>query len=504
MAEIKDLLNPLYSYGLISGQASDSIRKYLEGNSAKGTSKPFTRGKTTNAYGDALTNKGRLDLNRINQEAYNKQRIGPANEGTSFRNSNMFIPSNTTVNQNSLLSSENTNSPFIQDIATAIGRGAELSNTGANLINKNYVDPALSYLTGGEYRYQDLDTTYDKQGAESVAVSKAGIKGITGEGGYYDDAYNWFQNLGKDFVKTRDDDGNRPPDAISGEPVTEGENKDLLFYMNKIQEKFDKDVSTNVINKDVDQVEISKTLKLASTETNSTGEISNASSILTDAVTTKDKTKTDKITGALNGFMDKLDSPGFQTALAMHMEAKNGGDITSVLFEGMKVKKKAKEDAMTAHKNNLIVKKAEFEIIDLINKAGKPEPASKNLTALATSFLTSGKYDLRSSDQATAVFTLTDYAKKLQTVNNRLTESEAFMEAVRIADKAGALTEDAFFDNPFNGLGGEFDATVELPTPGGKSVNLSALQKQADAQGISIVDAAEQARIAGYVVDQSR
>ena len=54
MAEIKDLLNPLYSYGLISGQASDSIRKYLEGNSAKGTSKPFTRGKTTNAYGDAL------------------------------------------------------------------------------------------------------------------------------------------------------------------------------------------------------------------------------------------------------------------------------------------------------------------------------------------------------------------------------------------------------------------------------------------------------------------
>ena len=176
MAEIKDLLNPLYSYGLISGQASDSIRKYLEGNSAKGTSKPFTRGKTTNAYGDALTNKGRLDLNRINQEAYNKQRIGPANEGTSFRNSNMFIPSNTTVNQNSLLSSGNTNSPFIQDIATAIGRGAELSNTGANLINKNYVDPALSYLTGGEYRYQDLDTTYDKQGAESVAVSKAGIK----------------------------------------------------------------------------------------------------------------------------------------------------------------------------------------------------------------------------------------------------------------------------------------------------------------------------------------
>ena len=100
--------------------------------------------------------------------------------------------------------------------------------------------------------------------------------------------------------------------------------------------------------------------------------------------------------------------------------------------------------------------------------------------------------------------TLTDYAKKLQTVNNRLTESEAFMEAVRIADKAGALTEDAFFDNPFNGFGGEFDATVTLPTPGGKSVNLSALQAQANAQGISIIDAAEQARIAGYVIDQSK
>ena len=78
------------------------------------------------------------------------------------------------------------------------------------------------------------------------------------------------------------------------------------------------------------------------------------------------------------------------------------------------------------------------------------------------------------------------------------------MEAVRIADKAGALTQDAFFDNPFNGLGGEFDATVTLPTPSGNSVNLSALQAQANAQGISIIDAAEQARIAGYVIDQSK
>ena len=270
-----------------------------------------------------------------------------------------------------------------------------------------------------------------------------------------------------------------------------------------IRSKFEKDVDAGKLT-DASQSDVNTIINGTSKATNSTGEISTVSNLLTEAIGTKDDTKTDKLTGAINGFMDKLDTPGFQTALAMHMEAKNGGDVTSVLFEGMKVKKKAKLDAMTAHKNNLIVKKAEFEIIDLINKAGKPEPASKNLTALATSFLTSGKYDLRSADQATAIVTLTDYAKKLQTVNNRLTESEAFMEAVRIADKAGALTEDAFFDNPFNGLGGEFDATVELPTPGGKSVNLSALQAQADAQGISIIDAAEQARIAGYVIDQSR
>ena len=270
-----------------------------------------------------------------------------------------------------------------------------------------------------------------------------------------------------------------------------------------ITDRFNNDVDAGKLT-DASQSDVTSVISKTSQVTNSTGEITAASNLLTGAIGTKGDTKTDKLTGAINGFMDKLDTPGFQTALAMHMEAKNGGDVTSVLFEGMKVKKKAKLDAMTAHKNNLIVKKAEFEIIDLINKAGKPEPASKNLTALATSFLTSGKYDLRSADQGTAIMTLTDYAKKLQTVNNRLTESEAFMEAVRIADKAGALTEDAFLDNPFNGFGGEFDATVTLPTPGGNSVNLSALQAQANAQGISIIDAAEQARIAGYVIDQSK
>ena len=270
-----------------------------------------------------------------------------------------------------------------------------------------------------------------------------------------------------------------------------------------ITDRFNNDVDAGKLT-DASQSDVTSVISKTSQVTNSTGEITAASNLLTGAIGTKGDTKTDKLTGAINGFMDKLDTPGFQTALAMHMEAKNGGDVTSVLFEGMKVKKKAKLDAMTSHKNNLIVKKAEFEIIDLINKAGKPEPASKNLTALATSFLTSGKYDLRSADQGTAIMTLTDYAKKLQTVNNRLTESEAFMEAVRIADKAGALTEDAFFDNPFNGFGGEFDATVTLPTPGGNSVNLSALQAQANAQGISIIDAAEQARIAGYSIDQSK
>ena len=507
------IFNPVFGAGLIAEDNSNDFRQYLkDGNLPSGRGRPFVPKRITNAYGDALTNKGRIELNKRNEKSFNEQpeyitdQRGPED---TFRNSKMFIPSGTTVNQNSLLQSENTNSPFGQDAAVLLGNTAEVVSAGANAFNKYVVGPVQSYFTGGENPYKNLDTSITTMGYNtdiSAAETKDGTKSFSGTGGYVNQFSDWINttidNQGKNTLRGMEVGFNQGQvDRGLAKGAIDKFNNELAV---KAQEKFDDDVAKGTIDNTVNQSDITKVIAETSKLTDSSGEVTSASTVLTTALTTKDDTKVDKITGAINGFMDKLDTPGFQTALAMHMEAKNGGDVTSVLFEGMKVKKKAKLDAMTAHKNNLIVKKAEFEIIDLINKAGKPEPASKNLTALATSFLTSGKYDLRSADQGTAIVTLTDYAKKLQTVNNRLTESEAFMEAVRIADRAGALTEDAFLDNPFNGFGGEFDATVTLPTPSSKSINLSALQTQADAQGISIIDAAEQARIAGYVIDQSK
>ena len=507
------IFNPIFGTGLLAERESNANRKYLQdGNLPSGIGRPFVPKRITNAYGDALTNKGRIELNKLNEKSFNAQpeyitdQRGPED---TFRNSKMFIPSGTTVNQNSLLESENINSPFGQDAAVVLGNTAEVLNAGTNAFNKYVVGPVQSYFTGGENPYKNLDTTITTMGYNtdiSAAKTEDGTKSFSGTGGYVNQFTDWItttiDNQGKNTFKGMEVGFNEGQvDRGLAKGAIDQFNNELVV---KATKKFDDDVANGTINNTVKQSDVTQVIGETSKLTNSSGEITGASTALTTALTTKDDTKVDKLTGAINGFMDKLDTPGFQTALAMHMEAKNGGDVTSVLFEGMKVKKKAKLDAMTAHKNNLIVKKAEFEIIDLINKAGKPEPASKNLTALATSFLTSGKYDLRSADQGTAIMTLTDYAKKLQTVNNRLTESEAFMEAVRIADKAGALTQDAFLDNPFNGFGGEFDATVTLPTPGGNSVNLSALQAQANAQGISIIDAAEQARIAGYVIDQSK
>ena len=259
-----------------------------------------------------------------------------------------------------------------------------------------------------------------------------------------------------------------------------------------ITDKFNKDVDAGKLT-DASQSDVNTIINGTSKATNSTGEISAVSNLLTEAIGTKDDTKTDKLTGAINGFMDKLDTPGFQTALAMHMEAKNGGDVTSVLFEGMKVKKKAKQDALTAHVNNLKVAKAELEIVSLYQTLGAADKPSKELITAATSLFSGGDYDF-GDQSASAAYAMSSLAMGIKKKNPGMDDFSALQLAISTVPE-GTLKKDTWYS-----WGGSFDPsklftantnTVSVPTPTDKN----SLLKQLTASNPTI----SQEEIATYI-----
>ena len=317
--------------------------------------------------------------------------------------------------------------------------GKTLLNKGINAIGENVAIPISNFLADEQGRTPQLggglkigtekeiraemekrDTTFDKPSLSTNAEESSLI------GGWAKSTANFLAPYMQKVVDLPPLD----PEAI--------------------RSKFEKDVDAGKLT-DASQSDVNTIINGTSKATNSTGEISAVSNLLTEAIGTKDDTKTDKLTGAINGFMDKLDTPGFQTALAMHMEAKNGGDVTSVLFEGMKVKKKAKKDALAAHANNLAVSKAELEIISLFNKLDTPDKPSKEFIAYATSMFDSNPYDFGNQSQQAAYF-MTSLAMGIKKDNPRLSDIEALQQAIATVPE-GTLKKDTFW----NFFGGSFN-----------------------------------------------
>ena len=318
--------------------------------------------------------------------------------------------------------------------------GKTLLNKGLNLIADKVAVPVSNFLADEQGRTPQLggglkigtekqiraemekrDTTFDKPSLSTNAEESSLI------GGWAKSTANFLAPYMQKVVDLPPLD----PEAIRG--------------------KFEKDVDVGKLT-DASQSDVNTIINGTSKATNSTGEISAVSNLLTEAIGTKDDTKTDKLTGAINGFMDKLDTPGFQTALAMHMEAKNGGDVTSVLFEGMKVKKKAKKDALAAHANNLAVSKAELQILKLYQDLNKADEPSKNLINAATTLMEK-QYEL--GDQSTgAGFAVSSMAMGIKKKFPNMSEYEALMQAVQLAESTKALQKDKWYT-----WGGKFDAS---------------------------------------------
>ena len=287
--------------------------------------------------------------------------------------------------------------------------------------------------SGIENIRKDLDTTVD---VTETPLSEDSL--YKRASNWAKDTFNYLGNLNtSDALKNL---ANDTPDIVPG------------IKTDLITDQFNKDVDAGKLT-DASQSDVTNVITKASEITNSKGQIIPASNSLTEAVGTDKKSEgyLDKLNSGIDTFLNDLDNPGFQVALAMHMEAKNGGDITSVLFEGMKVKKKAKKDALAAHANNLAVSKAELEIVSLFNKLDTPDKPSKEFIAYATSMFDSNPYDFGNQSQQAAYF-MTSLAMGIKKDNPRLSDIEALQQAIATVPE-GVLKKDTFL----NFFGGSFN-----------------------------------------------
>tara|TARA_R100001463_G_scaffold123679_1_gene180483 strand:+ start:2445 stop:3923 length:1479 start_codon:yes stop_codon:yes gene_type:complete len=338
---------------------------------------------------------------------------------------------------------------LVSDVGTATLNIEEGIGTGLNKMNRfakeNMAVPVANYFlsSSGEMPFNlktpdqiksdaaKLDTTFDvtkNPFPEDSLVNK--FKGSK------------YVKSTLDFIKNQFDTGSpdMPNISLTG-------NQDIGTT---IVNKLDKDVNNGEI-KTIDQSGVNTIINATSEASGAGGVIANASNKVTEAIGTKEKDQTvlDKLNSGIDTFLNDLDKPGFQVALAMHMEAKNGGDITSVLFEGMKVKKKATKDLLAAHANNLAVTRAELEIMKLYQNLTKADEPSANLIKIATGMM---EKDFELGDQSSgAGLAISSLAMSIKR-NENISEYEALMKAIQLAESTKALEKDKWYT-----WGGKFD-----------------------------------------------
>jgi len=153
----------------------------------------------------------------------------------------------------------------------------------------------------------------------------------------------------------------------------------------------------------------------------------------------------ENIGGITQNFLDNLDDPTFQTVLNMHIESKNGGDITDVLQAGVKTRKTVTDALLRAKANETSLVKQNLGIIDLLSKIGKTEAPSTSLIKSANELLSKNPYDL--GDQTTeAAFAMASMAKALQAQNPSTYPDEysALMGAIQLAEGSGGIQRDTW------------------------------------------------------------
>tara|TARA_R100001443_G_C3362932_1_gene179390 strand:+ start:1859 stop:3379 length:1521 start_codon:yes stop_codon:yes gene_type:complete len=427
---------------------------------------------------------------------------------------------------------------LIGDVATGYGNIFEAGKTAANKYAQIYgsiIPPTVDFFTssnketpfgiptGDEIRsgLSNLDTTFDA--AKNPFPEDSLIRKL-GDNEYVKKVFSFIKNEKEiEHKETQNSKYNYPAFDLetlkaTADKVAESGGNVADFYANTYGKGFGKvrDVGSNIVNflsNSVDNGEVSKSnisqsqvntiVNATSKASGAAGVIAGASNQVTEALGTKEKNETtaDKLKSGIDTFLNDLDKPGFQVALAMHMEAKNGGDITSVLFEGMKVKKRAEKDLLAAHINNLQTSKLELDIIKAYQSVGKTEQPQKELISALTAQFNSAPYKL-GDKSGSAAYAISLMAMETAAANPGMDPYTASQLVINTLPE-GVLEKNGW--NPF--AGGDFDPS-KLATANAQInpevVAISALQRQANAQGIDIQTALQQAEDSGIIVDHMR
>ena len=200
----------------------------------------------------------------------------------------------------------------------------------------------------------------------------------------------------------------------------------------------------------------------------------------------KDDTWQSRVNSGLNSFLERLGNPGFQAALTMHMEAKNGGDATDVLFAGVKQTNISNKALMQGQMNEIKLLTAKLTLANLVKGMGTAEPPTTNMKAIVGGLIQG--YDLQEQHNP-ATIAISNYAMQLK-LDNNLSDNEAALQAVQLAKDSKSLEPDRWFDQFAiwgDYGGGEFDMqklVEQAPTaynPGASGITQVTTQEQYDA-----------------------
>jgi hypothetical protein len=444
------------------------------------------------------TNPNTRNRYMLNFPQYNRPEFIPPEQREGYVKPNQVRPNNYDFYEFMDSPAGSTARGLVSDIGTGAANVLEAGKTGYNIVNqfglKNFDAPIMDYFTstsgqvpfnmdtGDEIRSKasKIDTTFDvtkNPFPEDSLIRKLG------DNKYVKEIFGFIKNQQQNFNEN---------DLASLDS-----NQDIGTT---IVNKLSKDVDDGKVS-DISQPQVNTIINATSEAAGAAGVIANASNKVTEAVGTKEKNETtaDKLKSGIDTFLNDLDKPGFQVALAMHMEAKNGGDITSVLFEGMKVKKKAEKDLLAAHANNLMTSKAELQIMKLYQDLTKADEPSTNLIKVATQMM---EKDYELGDQSSgAAFAISSMAMGIKRAEG-ISEFEALTKAIQLAESTKALKKDTWLS-----WGGKFDASKlfagNAQTSAG-TIPLSTLQTQANSLGINLQTAVNDAEMQGYQIDRTR
>lgn len=446
------------------------------------------------------TNPNTRNRYMLNFPQYNRPEFIPPEQREGYVKPNQVRPNNYDFYEFMDSPAGSTVRGLVSDVGTGTANVIEGINTAENIIDKtvgNYIyAPLTDYFTStsgqtpfdkptsDEIRSETskLDTTFDvtkNPFPEDSLIRKLG------DNTYVKEIFGFIKNQQQNFNEN---------DLASLDS-----NQDIGTT---IVNKLSKDVDDGKVS-DISQSQANTIINATSEAAGAAGVIANASNKVTEAVGTKEKNETtaDKLKSGIDTFLNDLDKPGFQVALAMHMEAKNGGDITSVLFEGMEVKKKAEKDLLAAHINNLQTSKLELDIIKAYQSVGKTEQPQKELISALTSQFNSAPYKL-GDKSASAAYAISLIAMEKAGANPGMDPYTASQLVINSLPE-GVLEKNGW--NPF--AGGDFDPSKLITANTQTSSNVipySSLEAQANSLGIDLQTSINDAEMQGYQIDRTR